>query len=117
MVRYARQVLNLKIHQYVDDFMLASKSEKQLIKMRDKVGQVLNHTGVSRKIGKCHWEPTKRIEHLYFVVDSKEMVYGITPARLIKLKGIEKSLLSQARRNHRLVDQSLLRHFGGVAIS
>ena len=117
MVRYARQVLKKKIHPYIDDFLLASKSEMQLVKMRDELGQAINHMGVARKIGKGHWEPTKTIEHLGFVVNSKEMVDGIIPARLIKLKGITKSLLSKARRNRRLVDQSLLRHLCGVAIS
>ena len=53
-VRYARQVLKLKICPYMDDFLLASRSIKELVKMRYKIGRVFKRMGVARNISKVH---------------------------------------------------------------
>lgn len=117
MVRYVRQQLHLRIHPYMDDFLVAIRSHAKLLKAREKVGSLLVSCGLQRKVGKGCWEGARRLEHLGFMIDTKKMLFGITDARLEKLASIARQLLSQARRNRRIVDMSLLRHFCGVAIS
>ena len=117
MVQYIRQHLHLRIHPYMDDFLIAVRSRAKLKKAREKVAALLRHCGLQRKVGKGCWEGARRLEHLGFIIDTKKLLFGITEARLEKLASIAQQLLSQARRNRRIVDVSLLRHFCGVAIS
>ena len=117
MVQYVRQQLRLRIHPYMDDFLIAVKSRAKLIKARQKVGALLENCGLQRKVGKGCWEGGRRLQHLGFIIDTKKLLFGITESRLEKLASIAQQLLHQARRNRRLVDLSLLRHFCGVAIS
>lgn len=115
-VRYIRNTLRLRIHPYMDDFLVAVVSHSDLPETRSRLDSLLTDCGLARKVGKGCWEGSQRIEHLGFIIDTKKMVFGITPRRMEKIKGIARKLLSQARRNRRLVEMSLLRHFNGVAI-
>lgn len=73
--------------------------------------------GLRRKPEKGNWKETACQEYPGYIVDTEKLAFGITPQRLEKMKGIAASLQSQTQSNRQLVDQSLLRHFCGVAIS
>lgn len=116
-VRHIRVVLKLRIHPYMDDFLIAVHDSHALPEARRSVQCLLDHCGLTRKIGKGCWEGAQEIDHLGFRIDTVRMVFGLTDDRLTKLHGIATLLLRQAHRNRRLVDAQLLRHFCGVAVS
>ena len=117
IVRYVRQQLRLKIHPYVEDFLISHRSENVLRKWKRITGKVLDKMGLKRQEEKCCWAETTRIEHFGFIIDTQKMVLGITPRRLQKIKDVAASLLFQARRNHWMVEESLFRHVCRAAIS
>lgn len=52
LVRYIRQQLHLKVHPYIDDFLLATSSKEQMRKGRCLLERTLKRMGLQRKIGK-----------------------------------------------------------------
>lgn len=116
-VQFARHRFGMRIHPYIDDFLVASSTVTKLRRARDRIHWLLTGCGLKRKVEKGCWAGSQRLDHLGFVIDTKALVFGITQKRMEKLRGIARQLLSQARRNRHLVSESLLRHFAGVAIS
>lgn len=116
-VRYIRHKLRRRVHPYMDDFLIACASQRSLAKAKTQIVALLSHCGLRRKVGKGCWEGSTRLEHLGFIIDTRKMVFGVKESRLVKLSSMASRLMSQARRNRRLVDQTLLRTFTGLAIS
>ena len=116
-VEYVRNHLNLRIHPYRDDLLVATSSPTELKRAQRTLDGLLRKTGLRRKPEKGCWEGSQRLEHLGFVIDTKAQVFGITDKRVQKIQNVARKLLQQARQNRRLVETSLLRHFLGVAIS
>ena len=116
-VEYVRNRLNLRIHPYMDDFLVAVSSPTELKRAQRTLDGLLRKTGLRRKPGKGCWEGSQRLDHLGFVIDTRAQVFGITDKRVQKIQNVARKLLQQARQNRRLVETSLLRHFLGVAIS
>ena len=116
-VEYVRNRLNLRIHPYMDDFLVAASSRTELKKAQWTLNGLLRKAGLRRKPGKGCWEGSQRLEHLGFVIETKVQVFEITYKRVQKIQNVARKLLQQARQNRKMVETSLLRHFLGVAIS
>lgn len=117
MVRYVRSHIRDRIHPYMDDFLVDSRTHGKLLKVRSRIYALLKGCRLKMKEENGCWDGSRRIEHLGFIVDKEKMVFGITAKSIDKLAGIASKILSQVRRNRLLVTESLLRNFTGVEIS
>lgn len=116
-VEIIRQSLNLRIHPYMKNFLVAVSSRSQLKRAQRELGILQSLTGLNMKPRNRCWEGSQGLDHPGFVIDTKKRVFGVMDKRVEEIQEITQRLLKLKRQNRRLVDTSMLRHFLGVAIS
>ena len=115
---WRHRTVGLRVLPYVDDFLGFCETEEDAMAARDFVGETMEELAISRKAGKGQWDlPVQRLEHLGMVVDTKQAVFQVTPARCGKLRTLAKDILCRASRDRRLISRKALQSFCGLGNS
>ena len=104
----------LQVLPYMDDFLFIVRTLRQALQARPFVEALLELLGLSRSPKKGVWEPTQRLKHLGLGVDSRLMVFFLTPDRRDKIVTAAREIL-QLRNS--LVCRRRLQGFCGLAQS
>jgi hypothetical protein len=121
MVRNLRQ--QYRVLAYLDDFLICPVKAERVASMRDcrKATQVIDNLlsslALTRHPMKGEWVGRTRVKHLDCVIDSDGMPFYIAPREKVKLHGIARAILRQARQGRRWVSRDRLRSFCGVCVS
>lgn len=113
---YFRHSQAYRLHLYMNDVLVANSTWQDLDEIRSMLNTLMQGCELARFKGEGCWDGSTTIDYLAFIIAIKQMVFGIKQRQLVKINGISRSLLSQARKNRILFDAMLLRHFNGVAI-
>lgn len=114
--RRHREVMRrgLQVLPYMDDFLFIARSRRLALRGRPYVEELLLLLGLSRSPTKGVWEPTQRLKHLGLGVDTRLMVFFLTPDRRDKLVTAAREILQLDRS---LVSRRRLQGFCGLAQS
>ncbi len=79
---------------YIDDTLLISESEQHLEKAVGIATDMFDSLGLTINVKKSVFRPTKRIEYLGFVIDSRSMLITLTERKKAKIRDLALALLS-----------------------
>eukprot|EP00854_Cymbomonas_tetramitiformis_P034200 gene34200-biopygen19794 len=102
---------------YMDDFLVLTSSKVEALRARELASRVLTRLGIGRNEKKGQWEPTQLVEHLGLEVDLAAGQFRVTLARLHKIHGQVRALLSEASRQRRWLPARWLAGFTGLCQS
>jgi hypothetical protein len=103
----------LKIHAYVDDYLLAAKAGLMDFQKR-RVLHWMARLGLSRKPGKGHWEPSTQICHLGVHIDTHLGRMTLDPDNAAKLVRKGRQIVAICRHTKRRVATKSLQSFLGA---
>ena len=78
----------IRVHGHVDDFLLCTRTREVAEKQRDVCAMTMDVCGWVRAEGKGSWEPTQRLGHLGFILDTQKMMVEVPEAKLTDLAGV-----------------------------
>lgn len=123
LVKHIRSRLKYRLLPWIDDFLCAPTDGSRPATARDcrragrKLEALFGRLGIKRHESKGCWEGAQRLEHLGFLLDTRELRVFVTDAKVQKLRQQAQQLLLSVQRNRRLVSAAKLKHFCGVAVS
>jgi hypothetical protein len=115
MVRNLRE--KYRVLAYLDDFLICPVKAGRVASMRDcrkatpVIDKLLSSLGLTRHPTKWEWVGSTRMEHLGCVIDSDRMRFYVAPRKIVKVHGIARASLQQARQGRRWVSRDRLRYF------
>lgn len=107
----------LRVHPYLDDFLIAHESKEVLMRERDYVEQLFESLGLTRNKAKGHWDLTQRLEHLGYTVDTVQGFFGVPPKKLETIQALAASLLAYQETHRGWVSKDRLAALAGRLMS
>ena len=102
---------------YLDDFLFLTRSHADALRLRERVGALLERLGLARHPSKGHWDPTQCLEHLGLTVDALRGLYLLTPKRTLALRDFARRIIARAKSSARCIPARTLSSFAGMAQS
>jgi hypothetical protein len=84
---------------YLDDLYIQANSYIDCANSVQKTLEILDLLGFKVHPEKSHCEPTQRLQHLGFILDSQEMTVAITPEKIENVTKIGTSVIKQSKAN------------------
>jgi len=107
------RALGIRVLPYLDDFLCALQNMSAEI--ADEARQVFERLGFLINFAKSVTVPTKRIENLGFVVDTRAMTYELTPRRMQKFIAAADTLNRESGKNGLVPARLVARVTGHIA--
>ena len=123
VVKYIRTMWRYRLLPWVDDFLCApsdgrrAAGPKDCQRARGRLGRLFGSLGIVRHPEKGCWEGATQLEHLGFLIDTKELKVYVPDRKILRVQRLARRLLGLAARNRRLVPADKLRTFCGVCVS
>jgi hypothetical protein len=108
---------------YLDDFLIVPSRCGCVARRRDCaraavwIEKLLTRLGVLRHPLKGEWCGSTRVEHLGFVIDSRQMRFYLAPRKMQRVRDLARALQRQSNKGRRWVDAEKLRSFLGTCVS
>lgn len=116
LVKFLR-LLGIRIHPYLDDFLIADHRRSSLLLQRDLVDLLFKSLGLSRNVSKGVWVPVQKIKHLGLVLDTSMNLVSVPEDKVQLLRSRAKFLATYATSHRRWVSKCQLARLSGILMS
>ena len=86
MLAHMREHMGITITGYLDDQFILDNSYERVLAAGNSAAELFQKGGFKINLSKSVLSPTQQIEHLGFIIDSKQMVVRLTPEKRNKLR-------------------------------
>lgn len=109
--------MGIRLLPYLDDFLFLFKSREEACHFRNVIDDDLVALGLKRSEKKSVWEPTQRIDHLGFTLDSREGKFKVLESNVQLVRRQAAGLIAMCLRQGRWIPLQTLQQFAGKVVS